>query len=338
MIGIKDQVVEYPTQLSAIEDKKFQFPNDDKIYMILDDTFSLQGVNKINPLLKDDEITMGTETIFTYIIGTQIMITENKQLIRDIIPSMDRECRIEDMHIWAKLALSTQEINTKHNSILNDSYINYLNIESSILNNKEFDKTDVSTGIIDRIFYAGELKIDKNKNVYINFLSGTFMDKEQIPCENPPENSKICIETFFKKIEANSVTIDTSCKTFINRNMTKDLLDEYVVTGNLQVGVFNNNEDASKYKQKNTNLSRIKNQISKKEYLILKFPNNVEIVTNATEEIKNLEQEYNDLLSNNFNMIKYSPTPSGGKKNKTKRRRFYKKRKNKNSKKIKRVN
>jgi hypothetical protein len=67
------------------------------------------------------------------------------------------------MHIWAKLALSTQEINTKHNSILNDSYINYLNIQSSILNNKEFDKTDVSTGIIDRIFYAGELKIDKKK-------------------------------------------------------------------------------------------------------------------------------------------------------------------------------
>ena len=47
MIGIKDQVVEYPTQLSAIEDKKFQFPNDDKIYIILDDTFSLQGLNKI---------------------------------------------------------------------------------------------------------------------------------------------------------------------------------------------------------------------------------------------------------------------------------------------------
>jgi hypothetical protein len=338
MIGIKDQVVEYPTQLSAIEDKTFQFPNDDKFYMILDDTFSLQGVNKINPLLKDDEIfgtTMGTETIFTYIIGTQIIITENKQLIRDIVPGMERECRIEEMHIWAKLALSTQEINTKHNSILNDSYINYLNMETSILNNKEFDKTDVSTGIIDRIFYAGELKIDKNKNVYINFLSGTFMDKEQIPCKNPPENSKICIEEFFKKIEANSVTIDTSCETFINKNMTRELLNQYVDTGDLKVGVFNNKQDALNYKNKNKKLSKIQFDIGYKNRSISKFPNQSQ---SLTEEIKKLEQEYNDLLSDNFNMIKYTPTPSGGKKNKTKRRRFYKKRKNKNSKKIKRIN
>ena len=85
MIGIKDQAVEYPTQLSAIENKLFELDNDGKFYLILDDTFSREGVNKINPLLKDDEIfgtKIGDETIFTYIIGTQIEITKDKLFIK----------------------------------------------------------------------------------------------------------------------------------------------------------------------------------------------------------------------------------------------------------------
>jgi hypothetical protein len=339
MIGIKDQFVEYPTQLSAIEYKLIELDNDGKFYLILDDTFSREGVNKINPLLKDDEIfgtKIGDETIFTYIIGTQIEITKDKQLIRDIVHGMERECDIKNMHIWAKLALSKQEINTKHNSILNDSYVNYLNIESSILNKTKINETDEFNGIIDRIFYAGELKIDKNNNVYINFLSGTFMDRQQIPCDKPPEDSKKCIDYFLKQIGATSVTIDTSCKTFIDKQMTRDLLNQYVNTGMLKVGVFNNKKDALDYARKKIDLAKLQNQIISKKRS--KFINQ--------GEINKLEQTYNDLLNNNFNMIEYNPL-SGGEKNKTKRRRFYKSKKGKSkkgkskkskSKKVKRVN
>jgi len=327
MIGIEDQIVEYPTELSRIENKLFQFNDDDKFYLILDDKFSLERLNKFNSILKDDEIfgvKIGTDTIFTYIIGSQVDITENNQLIRDIItPSMNRNCDLQNMHIWAKLALSTQEINTKHNSILNDSYINYLNIQNSILNDTQINKTDRFNGIIDRIFYAGELKIDKNNNVYINFLSGTFMDRDKIPCDNPPEESKICIETFFKNINAKTVTIDTSCKTFIDKPMTRDLLDNYLDAG-LEVGVFNTKQDALNYNRKQIDLAKLQSIITNKKRS--KFQN--------INEITELEQKYNDLLSNNFGMIAYTPQ-LGGRKNKTKRRRCHKKNNNKHSKKIK---
>ena len=72
MIGIKDQIAEYPAQQSSIEDKIFKLENDDKFYLITGDTFDEQGINKMNTLLKDDEIfgaQINKPTIFTYIIG-----------------------------------------------------------------------------------------------------------------------------------------------------------------------------------------------------------------------------------------------------------------------------
>ena len=96
---------------------------------------------KLIKLLNNIEIfgvKIGDETVFTYIIGSQVEITNDKLKMEEEL-NIERKCDVNDMHIWAKLALSKQEINTKHNSILNDSYINYVNIETSILN-----KTQIS--------------------------------------------------------------------------------------------------------------------------------------------------------------------------------------------------
>jgi hypothetical protein len=236
------------------------------------------------------------------------------------------------MHIWAKLALSTQEINTKHNSILNDSYTNYLNIQSSINNNTPIDKTNKFNGIIDRIFYAGELKIDQNNNVYINFLSGTFM-RDKILCDNPPEETTICIKRFVENIikdneniKVNSVNIDTTCKTFINKNMTRDLLDNYITNIGLKVGVFNNRQAANDFNRKSLNLAKLRGKIDSKKKLKPQFQN--------VNEITKLQQEYDDLLSNDFGMVEYTPQLGGSRaiKHKTKRRR-YRKKNNKHSKK-----
>lgn len=347
MIGVKNQIVEYPPQESTnIEDKLFKFDGDNNFYLILDTTFSSEGINRMNPLLKDDEIFGSKPGIFTYIIGSQATITNN-QIFRDLSEPTDNICNIENMHIWAKLALSTQEINSKHNSILQDSYLNYLNIQNSIENNKTIDETIKYNGIIDRIFYAGELKIDKKiedekdknkfiQNVYINFLSGTFM-RDYIDCGNPPEETVNCINRFFKekifknnnseivfdfvkKSETNDtsvieqkLTIDTTCNTFITQKMEKTLLDDYVRNIDLKVGVFTNEPDAKKYNKKNTELAKLNSKINAQRRS--KFPNE--------SAIENLEKERDILLSNNFGMQMYQPF-SGGNKKKTKRRRYRK--------------
>ena len=326
MNDYKNQIVEYPPLQSGIADKVFQLDGDDKVYVILDDTYDTQEINNINPLLKDNNIFgVYDEPIFTYIIGTQMEIIE-KNIIRDKINPTDQMCNIENMHIWAKLALSKQEINSKHNSILNDSHINYLNIESSFLNGENINNTELSNGIIDRIYYAGELKIN-GQEVIINFLSGTFMNG-LINATDPPQEARDCIESFFKKIDPTlSVVIDVSGTTFINKEMTRPLLNKYVSTVNLNVGVFTNRADASKYNKKNIDLAKLQNIIAQKTRSKYKDEG----------QISELTQQYNDLKDNNFGMTKYTPESGGSRllKHNTKSRR-YRKKYNKHSKKNKR--
>ena len=337
MIGIKDQIVEYGNirDRGVIENKIFQLKDDDNFYLILDERYDLGQINKINTLLKDNEIfgaVITNPTIFTYIIGTQMEYKEPNILVRDDTnpPETNQICDVDKMHIWAKIALSTQEINTKHNSILYDSFINYENIKNSIID--EIDKTDLFNGVIDRIYYAGELKIDMNGNVIINFLSGTYMNG-RIEATNPPEQTKNCITKFFTdKLGTTLVTIDDTGETFIDNEMTKDLLNQYVTNINLQVGVFKNHEDAIKYKFKRSNLYKIEYQIEAQKKLRLRFP---KLVKEADTKIITLTQEYNHLNEDDFNMIKYTVPVLGGKrrskqqtktKGKRKRKRKTKKR------------
>ena len=335
MIGIKDQIVDYGDirDRGGIENKIFQLKDDDNFYLILDERYDLGQINKINTLLKDNEIfgaVITNPTIFTYIIGTQMEYKEPNILVRDDTnpPETNQICDVDKMHIWAKIALSTQEINTKHNNIIIDSYKIYENINKSIINKEKIDDTDLFNGVIDRIYYAGELAISKDKDnkndikykVNINFLSGTYMAGGGINATNPPEQTINCIKKFFTdKFGATSVTI--SHTTFINNIITRHLLDEYIRNANLQVGVFKKREDAIKYKNKKLDLAKIQGQINKQIQLKTKFENNAEIVVRADAEINKLTKQNDALMIDNFNMIKYTVPVLGGKRRlKTKRK------------------
>lgn len=296
MIGIKDQIAEYPAQQSSIENKIFKLEDDENFYLIIGDTFDERGINKMNTLLKDDEIfgaRINKPTIFTYIIGTQIKYIEKSNiLVRDIDTEPTNHIyNLNDTHIWAKLALSTQEINSKHNNMLYDSNINFITMQNSIIKGKKIDETVLFTGAIDRIYYAGELIINTNKEVTINFMSGTFMI-DVIETTNPPQETIDCIKMFFKYIGASSVEIDVLGKTFINKKMTRDLLDDYIINANLQVGIFEDINDAKKYQFKKLNLARLQTQIYAQTRS--RFKNEA--------KISELKQEYEDLQNNTFNM------------------------------------
>jgi hypothetical protein len=329
MIGTIDQIVDYKNPMNGvIEDKRFQFEDEDdgNFYLILDETYDLGEINKMNTLLKDNEIFGAVTvdpTIFTYIIGTQMEYKGTNILVRDDTDPENQECNTNKMHIWAKIALSTQEINTKHNNILYDSFINYENIKNS-----KIDETDLFNGVIDRIYYAGELKINMKGEVVFNFLSGTYMNG-LINATNPPDETIDCITNFLmhEKIGATSAIPDVTGKTFINKKMTKDLLNKYVTNINLQVGVFDNITDANNYNNKRFNLAKIQGQINMLIRSKLRFKDNPKFLEDNEVKIDELTQQYNDLMANNFNMIKYTVPVLGGKrkgkiktKRKTKRR------------------
>ena len=337
MIGIQDQIVEYPQNEMGIENKIFQL-DDGKFYVILENT-DANGTNKMNSLLKNDEIfgaKISDDTIFTYIIGTQVNVTRDGKIMRNLSPAENKPCNINEMNLWAKIALSKQEINTKHGSILYDSYVNYTNIQNAINDNMPIDEMDLFNGIIDRIYYAGELKLDRNNHLHINFLSGTFM-MDRMPCQDPPDSTRICLEDFFRnKLKFDgSFSIDTSCKTFIGHNMTQSLLDQYVLGSGLKVVVFNNKDDATMFLNKGRNLSKIKATIDRVTNMLNKYPNNQ---TNR-DELNKLTANYNELNANNFGMVEYVPQTFGGrkykrkimKKRKTKKYRYHKKYGNKNT-------
>ncbi len=109
--------------------------------------------------------------------------------------------------------------------------------------------------------------------------------------------------------------------------MTKDLLNKYVTNINLQVGVFDNITDANNYNNKRFNLAKIQGQINMLIRSKLRFKDNPKFLEDNEVKIDELTQQYNDLMANNFNMIKYTVPVLGGKrkgkiktKRKTKRR------------------
>jgi hypothetical protein len=313
-IGIESQIVEYPiTNLPSIASNLFKFDGDNKYYTLLDNSFDINRVNILNPLLKDDEI-FGVENnaIFTYIIGTQFNILNNN-LVRDSSPIQNQVCDLNKLHIWAKRAISIQEINTKHSHILRDSYLNYMNIQNTIQENKQIDDIIKHTGIIDRIYFAGELKIQNNK-VDINFLSGTYM--EDLPCDNPPEKSVRCVSSFLKNLNNDiEVNVDTSCETYMNSEikMTKELLNDYALHTGLKIYMFETESDAKNFSKKPLELEKLKSRIYIENRILQKNPNNEQI----QNRIKTLEEQYEKLLNNNFGMKEYK---IGGKKQKNKKK------------------
>ena len=311
-LGVTPQIIEYPFPKYGFANRGFVFPNDNKAYMITDETFCSRGINKMNPLLKDDEIMgpkVGEETIFTYIIGTEMVLTEDRMLLRDESPITD----IRQLHMWSKISFSDQEINTKHSSILNDSERN-----KQILENAEcgyIDPVVQFDGVIDRICYAGEIKMDRENNVVVNFLSGTFM-LGNISSSNPPLETVACVTDFLQGLGATSVKIDITGKTFIDQKMSPSLLDQYVDVAKLKVAIFHSKENALKYGSKMTNLAKLKSGLE--VAMRSKYPN--------AARIAELTQQYEALLQESFGKEEYQSyserSSFGGKmrKNKTKRK------------------
>lgn len=312
----------YGNQNYRVSWEKKMFNIDGKYYTI-EDTGGNIGENKINNLIslfKDEEFKYSGNDIFTYIIGTQYIIdVSNKQMMRHPILN---ECDINAMHIWSKASVTVQEIETKHGIIIQQLIENYNNIINGF-ETLNLDQTVLHDNSVDQIYYAGEMKYEQaSDTLYVNFLSGTFMTGK-VDCSNPSNQVKECITNFFKnKIGISNVIIDTSCKTYITKEMTMEQLNQYVNSG-IKVYVFNSKNEANEYNNKPMTISRLKAKKIMNDNMLKKFPNNQKYINDS--------REIDEMIHNaeSLEATRYYPPSYGGKKNR-KMRKYKYSRKNKN--------
>lgn len=248
----------------SIENASFQLPNDNKFYVIKvpNENPKLQ---EISHTLKDDEILGAGNGVFTFIIGTE----------------MD-DSGMESIHIWSRKVMSIQEIYTKHVNIMQSSEKIYFKKEQRL----PLTDVEVHDGIIDSIFYAGELEIRDEKVAILNLLSGSYM-LNFIDARNPSIEVIEHIEQLLKTIVGfDEVIIDKSGKTFINQrfNMTSDLLHTYVCLG-ANVYVFDTKEESKKFLNKSIDIAKLKGR-----YDIEKRMKNASQMEQLTFQIEQLQR------------------------------------------------
>jgi hypothetical protein len=305
---------EIPSQ-GSIPFNLFQLRNDASYYMIelepgKDHEIFLQslGFERINPLLEDDEIYTGDEGVYTWIIGTKL----NHNLESDGQPT---SCDPSKLHLWCKKTQSQQEIRTKHADIIYSS-----------MSKKNYEEFDVDYNVIDYLLYAGELvlkRINGNYNIYINFLSGTYMDGV-VNAKNPSDYTKQCVSNVFKyfaeyaDINPNNVQIvfDTTTKTYINDEyqMTEPLLNEFIYRG-AKIYRFPNKPDALAVKNKSLNLARLNGTLSMYERM-----GNQQLIQDTLNKIRDLESINKESYRVNLQPIRYGGTKKKRKSIKRKKR------------------
>ena len=282
-LGVTPQHVDYNSLiLSAIAYNKFSINN---TKYTIHENFNTNKIAEITPLLKDDEMFgYANNAIFTYIIGSQCQIINNQIIRHDYL---DNNININDMHIWVKPSLSIQEIQTKHTNILFDSKKNYDNIIAAA-NDPTIDVSlDIATGVIDNIFYAGEIRysqLNNKRKIELNFLSGSFMT-DIIDCAAPGAIIIASINNFFRDSsnilfsgDNDEIVIDTTCKTFITKKMDENILNNYVLSSDMKV--HENGGDLPFY------IMKLEGQLSIQENILEKYKNDVE-VQNKIKELKN---------------------------------------------------
>ena len=303
-LGITPQSVYYNDLVErAISFNKFKIPGDNNIpgdnknYMFLE-KIDKNKIDKLSPLLKNDEIFgYSDNAVFTYIIGSQCPIIDN-QITR--VQYTNNFVNINDMQIWGKPVLSKQEINTRHLNILFDSKKNY----DIIMNNTD-PNIDISvaikTGVIDNIFYAGEMRysvLNGNKTIELNFLSGTFMI-DVIDCLHVPDLIIQNITKFFREspklgFNGELKIVNNSCETFITKNIDKRTLDDYILSG---MTVHEN----PNFLESEINI--LENQLKQKERMKTMFTNDSSLDVDINAIKKQIEEktaELNNITSNTY--------------------------------------
>jgi len=264
----------------------------DKFYIIKEIIDDKNQINSLITLFKNDEFKGSGNGVFTYVIGTEYNIDLNEKTIKK--NELLNICDINKMHLWCKHSSTIQEIETKHAHILKNLKNNFDNIFNELNKYGNVDPTLLHDNSIDQLYYAGEMKYDSNKNeLYINFLSGTFMTGI-LDCKNPPQQTIDYVTFFFKnKIGIDNLIIDTSCETYITQNMTIEDLNKYVQKG-LSVVFFDNKNDAEKYNNKNSEINKLINQRNIQENILKKISNSSSAMENINK-INNKIREYESL-------------------------------------------
>ena len=255
-IGVEPQKVEYPYKTDVdIAYKVFECNHK---FCCITGITNKDQINQMNPLLKDDEIVGSEDEIFTFIIGSQYFIDTDAKEINDDSTDNDGTCDVSKMHIWAKRAMSIQEILSKHGRMLIESSINRDTITTAFQNNINISDTTISNGIINKLYYAGEMKKKKNK-LSINFLSGTFMDGV-INARDVPDHVKNCVRTFLQTLYPFNIDIDIdeSGETYVTEIMTPLQLDQFVKRNAINVSVFDTEKEANEYSKHSSNLELYK--------------------------------------------------------------------------------
>ena len=201
-----------------------------------------------------------------------------------------------EQDLWMIKSLSKQEIGTKHIDI--------------VLRSKDKINAGLSDHVIQCIQYAGEMSIemhDNDKFVYVNLLSGTYMDGK-IDARNIPEHIKDDLikqlNGFFGSDNAMSnssrpssmIHVLETGTSFIddsNHEMTYQLLREYAMTRGLEIRVFTTPEDARKYKKSFTTITKLTMRLEQNHGLENKFGK----TERTTNQIQSLKNEIKDLES-----------------------------------------
>jgi len=335
-IGINPTKLNYPHPCDSSE-IAFKVIRCGNKFCCIESDINKYQVDKINPLLVDEEILGNLDSrgdsIFTFVIGTSYLVDEHeKKLVSDDTDN-NGVCDISKMHIWTKNAFSVQEINSKHTSIMLESDHNWNSIDRAFHDDVEIDSVIKTNGVIDKYYYAGEMKINLSQHkISINFLSGTFM-MDIIDVSHVSDDIKKCITSFLQnKFRGWTIEIDETGQTYITQEMTTHMLDYYINHGVIRVKQFDTEEQAKKYANRKMTLVRIQMQINAEKQIIDRFK------TDNTPRYLQLVEDYKKL--ENAPIEEYVPTTNltkGGTKKYKRKQKKYRSHKKKRSQKKRRT-
>jgi hypothetical protein len=250
-------------------------------------------ISKMNDILTGDELT--EDGVYTWIIGTKMnlnTIEEQENL---------ESCDTDKLYIWLLQSISEQEIGSKHYDIMLKLQSRLEQLNSDITDEER--KMIETDGIIDELFFAGELRKEGN-NITVNLLSGSYM-ADVIDATNIPDDKKDCIERVLRtRIEDEehsfNIIFDESARTLINTPINLSTLINYAHAG-VKVYMFNDRNDIVKYSRSGIEIAKLSNQKKTAERL-LSNPR----IKDDPKRIKQLNEQVNDINEKIHNIIEFN--------------------------------
>ena len=178
-------------------------------------------------------------------------------------------------------------------------------LESKSAESNFHEKEYIEDGIIDELYYAGEMTLSTDENgkkeIDINLLSGTFMDgiiDAHAVSDNDVNNIKnVLLNNLIDidpPLEVGNIKVNMTGNTFVTNEMTIENLLDYVQSG-LQVYKFNLQEDANKFSNSALLLMKLDAQKALQERNRKRF-GEIDDINQKINDIGNRIQSLNEFI------------------------------------------